>query len=255
MRTPSLLLLLVAFVALPACQTTEDVAETTADTAEDAAETTERVARGAADAAEDAADTAVESAVDVGQAAADLAGDAYDEARDVLGVSRVPDDARVAVARVSAPADTSTGVTGTVTFVELTDGVRVRYDLAGLESGQHGFHIHETGSCAAADSDGDGYAEAGGAAGGHLNPQDNGHGGPDENRADRHAGDLGNVEAGADGRVTGAKNDDVLSFSGPTSVVGKAVMVHAQRDDLETDPGGTAGGRVGCGVIMEADRM
>ena len=166
-------LLAAALVALPACQTTQEAAE------------------GAADVATDAANATADVATDVARATADVASDAYDEARDVLGVARVPDGARVAVARVGAPADTATGVSGTVTFVELTDGVRVRYDLAGLTPGAHGFHVHRTGSCAAGDFDGDGYAEAGGPAGPHLNPGNDPHGGIDADMDDKHAGDLG----------------------------------------------------------------
>ena len=253
-RLLSLVLLALGLAALPACQTTEEVTDTAAEGVEDAADATATVARGAADAAEDTADTLVESAVDVGQATADLASDAYNEARDVLGDDRVADDARVAVARVSAPADTTTGVTGTVTFVELTDGVRVRYDLAGLEPGEHGFHLHQTGSCAAGDSDGDGYAEAGGAAGAHLNPGDDPHGAIDADMDEKHAGDLGNVEAGADGRAMGAKNTGSLAFSGSRTVLDRAIIVHADPDEF-MDAGAMSGGRVGCGVVTETERM
>ena len=240
-------LLAVGLAVFPACQTTEEAADTADegfDAAAGAVETAARTAAGAADTAFDASTGAV----------ADAAQAAYDEARDVLGVSRVPDDARVAVAQVGAPADTSTGVSGTVTFVELTDGVRVRYDLAGLTPGQHGFHVHQTGSCAAADSDGDGYAEAGGAAGPHLNPGNDPHGAIDADMDEKHAGDLGNVDVGSDGRASGAKNTGSLAFSGDRTVLGRAIIVHADADEF-MDAGAMAGGRVGCGVIAEADRM
>jgi len=32
-------------------------------------------------------------------------------------------------------------------------------------------------------------------------------------------------------------------------IIGRALMVHAQVDNLKTDPTGDAGGRVACGVI------
>lgn len=219
--------LLAVLLVVAGCRTAEEVARTTGDAVGDAA-------------------TAV----------ADVASDAYSAAREELGGSRVADNARVAVAQISAPGDTTTGVTGTVTFVELTDGVQVRYTLRGLSPGAHGFHVHENGSCAAADSDGDGAREAGGAAGGHLNPMASEHGAPGDARTERHAGDLGNVTAGANGMAEGTMEDRVLAFSGPTSLVGKALMIHGQPDNLESDPGGSAGGRVGCGVIrMAARRM
>ena len=36
---------------------------------------------------------------------------------------------------------------------------------------------------------------------------------------------------------------------GPNSVVGRGLIVHANADDLKTDPTGNAGGRVGCAAI------
>ena len=227
-----LILVLAALAALAGCRTAERVADTTGD----------------------AATGAAGAVGDVAGALAGVATEAYDAARRTLGASRVADDARVAVAIVGAPADTTTDVSGTVTFVELTDGVLVRYALRGLTPGEHGFHVHAVGACGPADEDGDGAVEAGGAAMGHLNPGAHEHGNPDGDGDERHAGDLGNVRAGADGRADGTRDDRVLAFDGPTSVVGKALMVHAMRDDLESDPGGMSGDRVGCGVIRLASR-
>ena len=130
----------------------------------------------------------------------------------------------------------------------------MRYNLRGLAPGEHGFHVHAVGSCGPADEDRDGAVEAGGAALGHLNPGTHEHGGPDDDMDERHAGDLGNVRAGSDGRAEGSMEDDVLSFDGSASIVGKAIMVHAVRDDLESDPGGMSGDRIGCGVIRLAQR-
>ncbi len=229
---PRLPLLLALLLVLPACTSAEraarDVADTTADVATDAA-----------------------------NAVADVASAAYNGARDVLGVERVPDDARVAVARITAPADTSTGVTGTVTFVELTDGVYVDYDLRGLRPGAHGFHVHAGTSCGARDTDDDGVAEAGGAAGGHFNPMTTPHGAPSDDADERHAGDLGNITAGSNGQANDDLEDPVLSFDGATNPVGHAVVIHGGRDDLTSQPSGAAGGRVGCGVIrlVPRDRM
>lgn len=220
-----LLIALMAMMALAGCRTAERVADTTGNAVGDAA-----------------------------GAVAAVATDAYDAARGALGASHVADDARVAVATITAPADTTTGVSGTVTFVELTDGVRVRYALRGLAPGEHGFHVHAVGNCGPADADGDGAVEAGGGAMGHLNPGTHTHGSPGDDMDERHAGDLGNVTAGADGHADGDMEDDVLSFDGATSVVGKAMLVHAGRDDLESQPSGAAGGRVGCGVIRLTPR-
>ena len=35
----------------------------------------------------------------------------------------------------------------------------------------------------------------------------------------------------------------------PKDIIGKAVIIHVQRDDFTTQPAGDAGGRIGCGVI------
>ena len=71
---------------------------------------------------------------------------------------------------------------------------------------------------------------------------------------EKHAGDLGNIEVGSDGRASGAKTTGSLAFSGDRTVLDRAVIVHADPDEL-MDAGAMAGGRVGCGVIAEADRM
>jgi Cu-Zn family superoxide dismutase len=42
-----------------------------------------------------------------------------------------------------------------------------------------------------------------------------------------------------------------LQLRGPDSLIGKAVIVHAEQDDFESQPSGDAGARVGCGVIRK----
>ncbi len=153
-----------------------------------------------------------------------------------------PDRAVVQVAEVDG-----SGVSGTVEFVDLGEAVELRYNLAGLGAGMHGFHVHQTGDCGP-----DSTGTPAGAAGGHLNPLASPHGAPAAAPAQRHAGDLGNIEADADGRAIGVRVDSVLAFSGPTSILGKAMLVHGGQDDLTSQPSGDAGARVGCGVIREA---
>ena len=138
------------------------------------------------------------------------------------------------------------GVEGTVTFREVEDALRIRVRLTGVPAGEHGFHVHEGESCAP-----DSTGTPGGAAGGHLNPLVSPHGPPSAEPTDRHAGDLGNVTAGPDGVAAGVVVDSVLALTGPTSVVGHAVVVHAAADDLTSQPGGAAGARIACGVVRE----
>ncbi len=127
---------------------------------------------------------------------------------------------------------------GTVTFTKTSGGVRVQARIEGLTPGLHGFHIHEFGDCSAPD---------GSAAGSHFNPGAEPHAG----RADaaRHTGDLGNVEADATGVASLDYVDARSSFEGASSILGRGVIVHANPDDLKTQPTGNAGGRLACGVI------
>lgn len=69
------------------------------------------------------------------------------------------DDVQTASATLSAPADTTTSVTGTVQFSQDGDQLRMRVDLRGVPAGQHGFHIYEVGSCARGDHDADGRVQ------------------------------------------------------------------------------------------------
>ena len=129
-------------------------------------------------------------------------------------------------------------VAGTVTFTASGDEVKVVADLTGLTPGKHGFHIHEFGDCSSADAK---------SAGGHFNPSGHQHGAP--GATDRHAGDLGNIEADASGKAHLEMSDKVMKLSGSDSIVGHSVIVHEKADDLKTQPTGDAGGRVACGVI------
>lgn len=129
-------------------------------------------------------------------------------------------------------------VAGTVTFTQDGDEVKVVADITGLQPGKHGFHVHEFGDCSAPDAT---------SAGGHFNPTKDPHAGREA--AERHVGDLGNIEADASGKAHVEFTDKVLKLSGDGSIVGHAVIVHQKADDLKTQPTGDAGGRVACGVI------
>ena len=143
-----------------------------------------------------------------------------------------------AVAKLQPTAGNQTG--GTVTFEAMDGKVRVTAELQGLPPGPHGFHIHEYGDCSAAD---------GTSAGGHFNPAGTTHGAPDNPADRRHVGDLGNLQAGEDGTAHYDREDALISLEGPDSIIGKAVVVHARADDLTSQPTGSAGPRLACGVI------
>lgn len=127
---------------------------------------------------------------------------------------------------------------GVVTFVKQANGIKIVADIEGLAPGDHGFHVHEFGDCRAADA---------ASAGGHFNPDNKPHGGPTDSQ--RHVGDLGKVTAGPDGKAHLESLDPLIAFTGPHSILGRGMILHAQTDDFKTQPTGNAGPRVACGVI------
>ena len=129
-------------------------------------------------------------------------------------------------------------VEGIVTFTKSGDETKIVADIIGLTPGKHGFHIHEFGDCSSPD---------GKAAGGHFNPTNNPHAGHDV--AQRHEGDMGNVEADSSGKAHLELTDNMMMMSGEKSIIGRGVIVHEKADDLKSQPTGDAGGRVACGVI------
>ncbi|KAI4372600.1 hypothetical protein MLD38_010811 [Melastoma candidum] len=138
----------------------------------------------------------------------------------------------------------SDGVSGTVYFTQEGDGpTTVTGSLSGLKPGLHGFHVHALGDTT------NGCMSTGP----HFNPAGKEHGAPeDENR---HAGDLGNVTVGDDGTATFTIIDKQIPLCGPNSIIGRAVVVHADPDDLGkgghelSKSTGNAGGRIACGII------
>jgi Cu-Zn family superoxide dismutase len=133
-------------------------------------------------------------------------------------------------------------VKGVIQFTATDDGVEVRGEITGLTPGKHGFHIHEFGDCSSADPK---------CHGGHFNPDKKKHGGPDD--AERHVGDLGNIEADAGGKAIISMKDKLIALSGPRSIIGRAVILHAKADDLKSQPSGDAGDRIAGGVVGIAD--
>jgi Cu-Zn family superoxide dismutase len=130
-------------------------------------------------------------------------------------------------------------VRGLVMFHEVGGHLMVHAQISGLKpSVEQGFHVHEVGSCASTD---------GTSAGGHFNPGGQPHG---PQTGAHHAGDLPALKADANGNVNQKfKVEGPRVTEGPTSVVGRSVIVHAQADDYTTQPTGNSGARVACGVI------
>ncbi|WKX93266.1 hypothetical protein Q1695_010924 [Nippostrongylus brasiliensis] len=172
------------------------------------------------------------------------------------------------------------GVTGTVWFSQdkESDPCVIKGEIKGLSPGLHGFHVHQYAYqppkfaflfwspfnkthgpvcdpkvCASISTNGCI------SAGPHFNPFNKTHGGPKDEV--RHVGDLGNVEAGADGVAHFEITDHMVKIHGVNTVVGRSLVVHAGTDDLGKGVGekkeeslktGNAGARSACGVIAIA---
>jgi len=134
-----------------------------------------------------------------------------------------------------------------ITFTRLEDGrTHVSGEVSGLAKGLHGFHIHQFGDTT------NGCASCGG----HFNPHGGSHGAPDAKV--RHAGDLGNIQAGDNGIAVVDIVDHLIPVHGPHTIVGRAVVVHEKTDDLgkganeESLKTGNAGPRLACGIVALA---
>ena len=132
---------------------------------------------------------------------------------------------------------------GTVSFQQTPKGLLITPALGKLSLGEHGFHIHENGSCEAAEKDGKMGAAL--AAGGHLNPEKVAHHGTP---LDGHLGDLPALTVNDKGFATTPVLAPRLKLA---DIQGRAIMIHAGGDNYSDSPKPLGGGgdRVACGVI------
>ena len=129
---------------------------------------------------------------------------------------------------------------GEASLFAVPDGIRIVANLPGLPVGDHGFHFHSVGECQRPTFE---------TAGPHYNPSGRQHGRLNPNGP--HLGDLPNIERGRTNInivVPGIRVDGV---GGLLDADGAALVVHANGDDLKTDPSGNSGARIRCGVIDE----
>lgn len=132
-------------------------------------------------------------------------------------------------------------VSGKVNFTALDHGVRIQGEVRGLRPGQeHGFHIHEKGDC----------GDNANASGGHFNPSGGTHG--MFGAPGSHAGELPSLVADAQGNARFRVDVHSVSLTdgAANGVLGRALVVHRDRDDYSSQPAGNAGPRVSCAVIQ-----
>ena len=118
-------------------------------------------------------------------------------------------------------------------------GIMISLNAEGIPQGQHGVHIHTTGTCEAPNFE---------SAGGHWNPTNQQHGLDDP--AGQHAGDMPNLEIEEDGRGTLEYTLRGGTFDGLLDEDGSAFIIHSTADDQVTDPSGNSGDRIACGVFQ-----
>jgi len=133
-------------------------------------------------------------------------------------------------------------IIGKVSFMETDEGLKINAVVENAPPGKHGFHIHEKGDC----------SDQGNAADGHFNPANVPHGDVEKHGFKKaHAGDLGNIEIGSDGKGKLEKVIPGLTIEkGQYGVAGRSVILHEKGDDFG-QPTGNAGGRIACAVITE----
>jgi Cu-Zn family superoxide dismutase len=134
-------------------------------------------------------------------------------------------------------------VQGALQFTQAGNAVSVSGTITGLKpNAAHAFHVHEKGDCSAPDLS---------SAGSHFNPTGEQHGAHDA--AHHHAGDLPQLMADASGAAQVSFTSTSLTLTGPNSIIGRAVIVHRDPDDVNAQPVGNAGPRLACGVITRGN--
>ncbi|HET6535427.1 MAG TPA: superoxide dismutase family protein [Sphingomicrobium sp.] len=133
--------------------------------------------------------------------------------------------------------DSSGARIGTVTGTPGEEGVIIAVSLKGLDAGDHGMHLHETGVCDRPD-----FATSGG----HWNASRRAHG--HDNPNGPHDGDWGNLTAAADG--TASSDRLIPRWHATIPASGLSLLIHARKDDESTDPDGNSGARIACGVVL-----
>lgn len=133
---------------------------------------------------------------------------------------------------------------GTLMLADTDEGLRIEAALNGLPPGDHGFHLHEKGSCDPGQKDG--KTAAGIGAGAHYDPNATGkHLGPE---GAGHRGDLPVLHVDENGAATGIVFAHHLKLA---DVRGKSFMIHAGGDNYsdKPEPLGGGGSRIACGVV------
>lgn len=130
-------------------------------------------------------------------------------------------------------------IAGEVLFTQETPKslTHIQMNIKGPSNTTHGIHVHQFGDLSnGCESTGE-----------HYNPFNMPHGGP--NSELRHVGDMGNIKCDDNGNCQKEYYDRLIKLLGPFSVVGRAVVIHAGRDNELSQPSGNSGTKIACAVI------
>ena len=135
---------------------------------------------------------------------------------------------------------------GVATRSQRSDGVFMSLSAEAPAAGTFGMHLHAVGKCQGPDFT---------SAGPHWNPDMKQHG--RDNPMGAHGGDLPNVDAAGDRKITLEYQLPNMKLSGPTGLLdadGGALIIHEKADDYKTDPSGNSGKRIICGVFKSGNK-
>ncbi len=133
-------------------------------------------------------------------------------------------------------------IEGEVVASKYRDGIKLMVHFTRLPPGKHGFHIHKAGDLRGEGCQG--LCE-------HYDIGKNTHGGEPGSSAQRHTGDLGNIE------LKGNKFEKEYYIKGisTSDLWGRSIIVHEDEDDLGHGPfedsltTGHSGKRIGCAIF------
>ena len=133
---------------------------------------------------------------------------------------------------------------GIATISPVKSGVRIVLDLKNLSPGAHALHFHQVAKCEGPKFE---------TAGAHFNPDSKQHG--LKNPMGPHAGDMNNFNVKPDGTARVTINNPRVSLGDSSNSLfaggGTSLVIHAKADDMKTDPSGSSGDRIACGVISK----